>query len=326
MTRENPTTFPTGIPVGISQCLLGAHVRYDGSHKHSAYCTQTLSAWFDFVPVCPEMGIGMGAPRAAIHLQGSPGSDEIRAVGKRHKELDVTAALETYGQQKAAELPQLCGYILMGRSPSCGMERVRVYQENGNPLGKTSAGLYAREFMRLQPLLPVEEEGRLQDPPLRENFVTRVFAYRRWQDVLGSGLTAAKLQDFHARHKYLLLSHHQPAYRYLGRMVAHAHQRPLEDVAAEYVRIFMETLKTVASRQNHANVLLHLMGYLKNDIDAASKQELVELIHQYREGSLPLIAPLTLLRHHFQCHPNAYVDRQVYLEPHPPELMLRHFI
>lgn len=318
--------FSTGIPVGISQCLVGAHVRYDGSHKHSKYCTETLSAWFEFVPVCPEMGIGMGSPREAIHLQGSMESDEIRAVGNRTTTLDVTEPLTAYGRAKAKELHRLCGYILMGRSPSCGMERIKVYHENGMPLPKTSAGLYAREFMRQQPLLPVEEEGRMQDARLRENFVARVFAYKRWRDLVDRGLTLATLQDFHACHKYLLLSHHQPAYRYLGQVVAHAHQRPVDDVAAEYGRVFMETLKRVATHQNHANVLQHLMGYVKHELNSPSKQELTQLIDQYRQGQVPLIAPLTLLRHHLKNHPNAYIERQVYLQPHPPELMLRNFI
>lgn len=318
--------FPTGIPVGISQCLMGESVRYDGSHKHSKYCTQTLSSWFEFVPVCPEMGIGMGSPREAIHLRGSLEHDEIRAVGNRTASLDVTDKLVAYGISKGKELTQLCGYILMGRSPSCGMERIKVYHENGNPLGKTSAGLYAREFMRQQPLLPVEEEGRMQDARLRENFVVRVFAYKRWRDLLDSGLSLATLQEFHARHKYLLLSHHQPAYRYLGRVVAHAHQRPLGDVQEEYGRIFMETLKKVATNNNHANVLQHLMGYVKHELDSNSKQELVRLIESYRQGQVPLIAPFTLLRHHLKRHPNAYIEKQVYMEPHPPELMLRNFI
>lgn len=318
--------FPTGIPVGISQCLMGAQVRYDGSHKHSKYCTQTLSSWFAFVPVCPEMGIGMGSPREAIHLQGSLDHDDIRAVGNRTATLDVTEKLIAYGIEKGKELSHLCGYILMGRSPSCGMERIKVYHENGNPIPKTSAGLYAREFMHQQPLLPVEEEGRLQDARLRENFVARVFAYKRWRDLLDSGLTLASLQDFHARHKYLLLAHHQPAYRYLGRVVAHAHQRPIEDVAEEYGRVFMETLKRVATNQNHANVLQHLMGYVKHELTSQSKQELVHLIDQYRQGQVPLIAPLTLLRHHLNNHPNTYIEKQVYMQPHPPELLLRNFI
>ncbi|MDP2227497.1 MAG: DUF523 and DUF1722 domain-containing protein [Moraxellaceae bacterium] len=319
-------SFPRDIPVGISQCLLGDSVRYDGSHKHSKYCTQTLGTYFSFVPVCPEMGIGMGAPREAIHLQGALEHDVIRAVGNRTATLDVTEKLEAYGREKGRELTQLCGYILMGRSPSCGMERIKVYHANGNPLGKTSAGLYAREFMKAQPLLPVEEEGRLQDVRLRENFVARVFAYQRWRALNEKGLTLASLQDFHARHKYLLLSHHQPAYRYLGRVVAMAHQRPLADVAEEYGRVFMETLKKVASNRNHSNVLQHLMGYIKNELDTPAKQELLHLIEEYRQGRVPLIAPFTLLRHYLKKHPNAYIERQVYLEPHPADLMLRNFI
>ncbi len=318
--------FPTSIPVGISECLMGVQVRHDGSHKHSKYCTQTLTGWFEFVPVCPEMGIGMGSPREAIHLQGSMAHDAIRAIGNRTATLDVTDKLIAYGIEKGTELTQLCGYILMGRSPSCGMERIKLYHENGMPLGKTSAGLYAREFMRQQPLLPIEEEGRMQDARLRENFVARVFAYKRWRDLLENGLTLAKLQEFHAQHKYLLLSHHQPAYRYMGQVVAHAHQRPIADVAEEYGRIFMETLKRVATNQNHTNVLQHLMGYVKHELNATSKQELAQLIDQYRQGQVPLIAPLTLLRHHLKNHPNAYIEKQVYLQPHPPELMLRNFI
>lgn len=318
--------FPTGIPVGISQCLMGAPVRYDGGHKHSPYCTQTLSSWFSFVPVCPEMGIGMGAPRESIHLQGSLEHDEIRAVGNRTATLDVTDKLIAYGIEKGRELTHLRGYILQGRSPSCGMERIKVYHPNGNPIGKTSPGLYAREFMRLQPLLPVEEDGRLQDARLRENFVARVFAYHRWCELLAGGLTLARLQDFHARHKYLLLSHHQPAYRYLGQVVAHAHQRDLKDVADEYGRAFMDTLKRVATNRNHANVMQHLMGYVKHELDTHSKEELLHLIDQYRQARIPLIAPLTLLKHHLKRHPNAYLDKQVYMEPHPPELMLRNFI
>jgi len=318
--------FPRDIPVGISQCLLGEKVRYDGGHKQSKYCTDTLAGWFSFVPVCPEMGIGMGAPREAIHLQGDMDSDVIRAVGNRTATLDVTEKLEAFGRDKGRELTQLCGYILMGRSPSCGMERIKVYHANGNPIAKSSPGLYAREFMKQQPLLPVEEEGRLQDARLRENFVARVFAYQRWRALNESGLTLASLQDFHARHKYLLLAHHQPAYRYLGRVVAQAHQRPLPDVAAEYGQLFMATLKKVASNRNHANVLQHLMGYLKHALDANAKQELLHLIDEYRHGRVPLIAPLTLLRHYQKKEPNAYIERQVYLAPHPPELMLRSFL
>lgn len=312
------------ILIGISQCLLGDAVRYDGGHKRSTFCTETLAPFVRYVPVCPEMAIGLGAPREPIHLQGEPGSGRIRVVGNRTPSLDVTEKLETFGQQKAEELEALSGYIFMGRSPSCGLARITVYHENGNPLG-SSMGVYAREITRHLPLLPVEEEGRLRDSHLRENFVARVYAYHRWQRLQQEGMTLARLQDFHARHKYTLLAHQQAAYKHLGRLVALAHQRPLDDVAAEYIRGFMQALKIVASNQNHSNVLLHIMGYLKRDLDSASRQELVTLIDRYRRGEVPLIAPLTLLRHHFQHHPNAYIARQYYLEPYPPELLLRNF-
>lgn len=319
------SNFPPRLPIGISQCLLGDKVRYDGGHKHSKICTELLSQRFDFIPVCPEMGIGMGAPREPIHLQGHIDETTVRAVGSRSPDLDVTEKLENYAREKAAELSQLCGYIFMGRSPSCGLGGIKVYHDNGYPAGRRAPGIYAREFVQLHPLLPVEEEGRLRDSKLCENFVARVYAWQRWQALKAAGLSAARLQEFHARHKYLLMAHRPESYRHLGRLVALAHQRPMEQVAQDYIHEFMTTLKIVASNRSHSNVLQHLMGYLKNQLEASDKQELLKLIDDYRDGRIPLIAPLTLLRHHLKAHPNAYVEKQVYLEPHPPELMLRNF-
>ncbi|MCD6061067.1 MAG: hypothetical protein K0S16_1378, partial [Moraxellaceae bacterium] len=315
---DSANAFPDRIPVGISQCLLGDHVRYDGGHKHSKICTEVLAKRFEFVPVCPEMGIGMGAPREAIHLVGSLHDDAVRAVGNRTSGLDVTAELESYGRAKAAELGELCGYIFMGRSPSCGLANIKVYHENGNPLCRSTRGIYAREFTAAHPLLPVEEEGRLRDPRLCENFVARVYAWQRWRALEAGGMTQAKLQDFHARHKYLLMAHRPAAYQHLGRLVALAHQRSIEDAARNYVHGFMATLQIVSTNRSHANVLQHLAGYLKKLLDAQARQEMAQLIEDYRLGRVPLIAPLTLLRHHLRQHPNDYVQRQVYLEPHPP--------
>jgi uncharacterized protein YbgA (DUF1722 family)/uncharacterized protein YbbK (DUF523 family) len=319
------SAFPARLALGISQCLLGDPVRYDGSHKHSKICTELLAARFDYVPVCPEMGIGMTAPREPIHLVGTLHEDAVRVVGTRTPGLDVTARLQAYAREKAAELDGLYGYIFMGRSPSCGLGGIKVYHENGNPVGRSTMGVYAREFLHHHPLLPVEEEGRLRDVKLRENFVARVYAFWRWRELEKKGLTHAGLQDFHARHKYLLLAHRPESYRHLGRLVAQAHERPLAAAAAEYIREFMSTLAVPSTNRLHTNVLQHLLGYLKKDLDAASKQEMLRLIEEYRCGRVPLIAPLTLLRHHLQKHPNTYVQRQVYLEPHPPELMLRNF-
>lgn len=317
--------FPAKVRVGISQCLLGDKVRFDAGHKLSRVCTEVLAQRFDFVPVCPEMGIGMGAPRETIHLVGSAHDDAVRAVGTRTATLDVTAQLEAYGRQKAEELADLDGYVFMGRSPSCGLGNIKVYHENGNPVGRSSRGIYAREFTARHPLLPVEEEGRLRDPVLCDNFVTRVYAWQRWRALQAAGLTHARLQDFHARHKYLLMAHKPAAYQHLGRLVALSHQRPVEDAARDYIHDFMATLRTPATHRSHTNVLQHLAGYLKKLLDAPSRQELARLIDDYRQGKVPLIAPLTLLRHHLRRYPNAYVQRQVYLEPHPPELLLRNF-
>lgn len=318
-------SFPEKIPLGISQCLLGDNVRYDGSHKHSKLCTGLLAQRFDFTAICPEIGIGLGTPRESISLQGDMKSEHIRVVGNRTAGLDVTESLENYGREKAAELTHLYGYIFMGRSPSCGLGNVKVYLVNGHASGKSSAGVYAREFTQAHPLMPVEEEGRLRDARLCENFIARVYAWKRWQDMMALGLTPARLQEFHARHKYLLMAHKVESYRHLGRLVAQAHLRPLEATATEYVHEFMSTLKITSSNRSHSNVLQHLAGYLKKQLDAASRQELQRLIDEYRQERIPLIAPLTLLRHHFQTHPNDYIQQQVYLEPHPPELMLRNF-
>lgn len=313
------------IYVGISQCLLGDKVRFDGGHKHSKFCTEALGQYFTYIPVCPEMGIGLGTPRQPIHLVDNPENPERpRARGVKDASLDVTEPLEQYAATKAAELTNLSGYIFMGKSPSCGLERIKIYHENGNPLS-AGQGIFAREFTRLHPLLPVEEENRLNDARLRENFVERVFAYHRWQQLVAGGLTTRKLQDFHADHKYTLMAHRQESYRYLGRIVANAHLRPMAQVAADYIQHFMATMKVVTSNRSHANVLMHILGYLKKDLAPAAKQEMLNLIDLYRQGDIPLIAPLTLLNHHFSNHPNSYISRQTYLQPHPADLKLRNF-
>lgn len=315
--------LPGPIRIGISSCLLGQKVRYDGGDKHDAFINGTLARFFEFVPICPEVAIGLGVPREPIRLVGDPA--QPRAVGVRNEELDVTGRLTDFSRYMAHELAgAISGYILKSKSPSCGMERVRLYR-NGVP-SKQGVGLYARELMREQPLLPVEEEGRLGDPVLRENFIERVFAYRRWQELAASGLSAEKLVAFHTVHKLVLMAHSLTHYRVLGRLVAEAGSQPLDTLAEAYIRGFMEALKQRATRKRHANVLMHLMGYLKKRLDSADKAELLELIEAYRIGQVPLIVPITLLKHHFRRFPDPYIAAQVYLNPHPPELMLRNWI
>lgn len=309
------------IRVGVSACLLGAKVRFDGGHKRDRFVDGALRKYFEFVPFCPEVAIGLGTPRQPIRLVGDP--LRPRAVGTRDPERDVTDALRDYGRAVADQYEDLCGFILKKGSPSCGLERVRVYNDKGMPQWD-SAGLFAAELMEQRPLLPVEDEGRLHDPMLRENFITRVFVYARWRALERGGLTKGGLVAFHARHKLQLLAHSPEGYRELGRMVARLDQEPLSVLAEGYVRRLMEVLKERATRKRHVNVLQHLLGYLRAGLDAADRAELVDTIDAYRRGEYPLVVPITLLQHHFRRCPNAYVDQQVYLQPHPRDLMLRN--
>jgi uncharacterized protein YbgA (DUF1722 family)/uncharacterized protein YbbK (DUF523 family) len=304
------------IPIGISSCLLGHNVRYDGSHKRDAYITGTLSEYFDFRPFCPEVEIGLGAPRPTIHLVKVNG--EIRCIGVKNPEIDVTERLRDHAGQLTAQHTDLCGYILKKDSPSCGMERVKVYADNIPR--REGVGIYAETMMRNNPLLPVEEEGRLGDAGLRENFIQRVYVLYRWKLMLAEGLTVRNLTRFHARHKLIIMSHGD--YRELGQLLAGAAQDNIEQVADRYILLLMTVLRKVASRGNHVNVLQHIQGYLKKELSADDKAELCEIIERYRQGELPLIVPLTLLKHHFRKSPDPYIDESYYLSPYPQELRL----
>lgn len=322
-----PTPIPPspqpGIPVGISACLLGAPVRFDGGHKRSAFCVDELGAWFRFVPLCPEQAIGLPVPREAIHLQRR--EEGIRLVGNRTG-TDHTDAMLAFADRKAAELHGLCGYIVSKKSPTCGMERVKVHHANGQPDGSDGAGLFTQAFRVRNPLVPVEEDGRLNDPLLRENFVTRVFVLWRWRQATAQGLTPAALVAFHTAHKYLVMAHSVPAYRELGRLVAAAGSTATDELAVRYAATLMQALARPVSRGGHANALQHIMGYFKRRLPAHHKQHLRELIEGYRAGRLPLAAPLTLVRHFLADHPDDYLARQVYLAPHPEQLALRNFL
>jgi uncharacterized protein YbgA (DUF1722 family)/uncharacterized protein YbbK (DUF523 family) len=319
---ENETSG-SRIRVGVSSCLLGQRVRYAGGHKQDGWVSGALAKHMDLVPVCPELGIGLGVPRPAIRLVGDPARP--RAVGTRDPTLDVTARLEDFAVGQAAALADLSGHVLKSRSPSCGMERVPVVNAGGMS-AKVGRGAYARVLMERLPLLPPEEEGRLNDPVLRENFVTRVYVLHRWQRLRAGPLTAAALLDFHTRHKYLLMAHSQAASQRLGRLLSGLRGVDLEAVAELYATELMTALPRRVSRQRHVNTLQHIMGYLKRAIDARDKAELVAGIEAYRRGEVPLIAPRTLLRHHLRRHPDPYLQRQVYLAPYPEDLGLRNAI
>lgn len=310
------------IPVGISSCLLGERVRYDGGHKRDSYIVDTLGRYFEYHRFCPEVAIGLGVPRETIHL--SDEGDAIRVVGTKNPTLDVTQKLIGIADEQKNWHAEICGYIVKKDSPSCGMERVKVYKKRH--VERRGTGFYTKTLMENFPNLPVEEEGRLGDATLRENFIQRVFIYRRWKSLLASGLTWSGLTDFHARHKYILYSHDQQRARTLGQQLAGAHKLPIDEFAEQYVSELMGVLKKTATRANHVNVLQHIRGYLKQDLDSDDKQELSESIENYRLGLLPLIVPVTLLRHHFRKCPNDYIERSYYLKPHPDELMLLNSI
>ena len=333
MARQHP--FPVSalpapehrIPVGISACLTGAPVRFNGSHRRSHFCTDTLSNYFAFVPLCPEVAIGLGTPREPIRLVSATTDAPLRALGTKDAQLDVTAALDAYGRSQAEEQTTLCGYIFMQKSPSCGLFSVKRYLANGYPQG-TARGIYADAFCRANPLLPVEEAGRLQDAALRENFITRVFAFHDWQQFVAGGISRKGLIAFHSRYKYLVMAHSLEHYRSMGRILADLSDNNLNALTQDYVTRLMSALARPASRTMHTNTLMHLQGYLKHRLSPGDKAELTGVIHHYRQGSVPLIVPLTLLRHHLQRDEkvSAYARQQVYLNPHPYELGLHNAI
>ena len=315
---------PVKPKIAISACLMGAEVRYNGGHKASRLCSHTLTDYFDFIAVCPEVAIGLGIPREPIRLVGDPQHPE--AVGSVHAELNVTRPLTEYGQTMASQLNDICGYIFMQKSPSCGLERVKVYHVNGVPVEGGGRGVYAQAFCALHPDLPVEEDGRLNDPVLRENFLTRVFAYSAWQQLLQEGLTRRGLTEFHSRYKYLLMAHNPVQYKILGNLLGNMRQTTPDELGPRYFSALMAALKKCATRRTHTNVLQHISGYLKQVISPEDKQEVQHIIGQYRQGIVPLVVPLTLLKHHFRQNPDTYIAQQVYLQPHPENLSLRNAI
>ena len=308
------------IPVGISACLLGQPVRFDGGHKRYPYAVDVLARYFSYVPICPEVAVGLSIPRPTIRLVGDP--QRPRAVGVRDPSLDVTERLEGFAARQVPLLAGLSGYILKKDSPSCGMERVRVYGEDQGMASRSGSGIFARELLRTLPNLPVEEEGRLNDPVLRENFVTRVFVYHRWQGLLAEGVSPSRLIAFHSSHKYLVMAHSQAAYQRMGRLLSNLARPELPAIIRDYETELMTSLKRRVTPQRHANVLQHIMGYLKDRIDGDDRRELVESIESYRRGEVHLIVPITLLRHYFRRNPDPYIAGQIYLRPHPEQLGL----
>jgi uncharacterized protein YbgA (DUF1722 family)/uncharacterized protein YbbK (DUF523 family) len=315
------------IKIGISACLLGEEVRFDGGHKRDRFITDVLGPHVDWVSICPEVEMGLGTPRETLRLVRPDGPGGLRMLTTRTG-VDHTDAMNRWAGKRLEALAReenLCGYILKKDSPSCGMERVKTYGAQGMP-ERSGRGLYADALLRRFPTLPVEEEGRLSDPRLRENFIERIFARRRLKDLFGSGWGMRPLVRFHTAHKMSLLAHSTTKYQVLGQLVARGQETSKRELRDAYERLFMETLSIVATTRRHANVLMHMAGHLKKVLDAGSRQELVQAIDEYRRELVPLVVPLTLLRHHVRVHGIDYLAGQTYLEPHPRELMLRNHV
>lgn len=319
-----PPPDPTRVRIGISSCLLGQEVRYNGGHKRDSFLTDTFGQFVEWVPVCPEVEIGMGTPRPPIRLERT--GEEVRLVMPSTGG-DYTEAMRSYSERRAVELAaaELDGYVLKKDSPSCGMERVKVYQ--GANATREGRGMFADVLLARLPDLPVEEEGRLNDPLLRESFITRVFVHHRWREGERAGWARASLMRFHERHKFLLMARNQAGMRRLGRLLGESGKsEPVDVLAHIYRRGLTEVLRRPATRRGHTNVLQHLHGYVSDRLDREDRAELVETIERYHAGLVPLIVPLTLLRHHVRRLGVEYLRDQVYLEPHPHELMLLNHV
>ena len=312
------------IKLGISTCLLGEKVRFDGGHKLDRYLTDTLGNYVQYVPVCPEVECGMPIPREALRQVGDPASPRLVT---SHTKQDFTDPMVRWARERVQglEREELCGFIFKANSPSSGMERVTVYDANGMP-HKVGVGLFARIFMEHFPLLPVEEEGRLHDPKLRENFIERIFVYKRWREMLAAGKTLGRLVSFHTRHKLLLLSHSPQNHNEMGKLVANAKKIPPYELFERYQGLLMETLGLKTTVKKQINVLQHMMGYFKEELSPDEKQELLEIIEQYRMGYVPLIVPVTLFNHYVRKYDQPYLKDQHYLRPHPIELQLRNHV
>lgn len=315
------------IRVGVSSCLLGEEVRYDGGHKHDVYLNHVLSEYFSFVAVCPELETGMGVPREAVHLAGEPAAP--RMLGNSSG-IDWTDRMNRYARKRVKQLARmdLSGYILKSRSPSCGMARVKVtYPRNAkaraHPVG---SGLFAAELMRQLPLLPVEEEGRLNDPGLRDNFVVRVFAYHRLRGLFAGRFSRGAVVAFHSGEKYLLMAHSPKHFKQLGQLVVHIKEHKPAAFRDTYCRLYMEALALKSTTKKNVNVLQHIVGYLKDKIGVREKRDILAAIEDYRQELVPLIVPLTLIKHYLQLHEIANMREQIYLHPHSTELMLRNHV
>lgn len=310
------------IRLGISSCLLGNRVRYDGQHKLDHFLVDVLGQYVEWVPVCPEVECGLPVPREAMRLVGDPEHPRLVTIKTR---TDHTDRMLQWASRRARELDRedLCGFVFKSRSPSSGMKSVKVYNDDGMP-SQTGVGLFAKAFMDRFPLLPVEDEGRLNDALLRENFIERIFAFHRWKTFRNGDGSLKGLIRFHTEHKLLVMAHSPKHYQLLGKLVADTKSLPKNALLDEYSWLFFEGLAMLATNRKHTNVLQHMMGYFRKRLSSDEKAELGDIIKAYHAGIVPLIVPVTLINHYVRKYDEPYLKQQVYLNPHPYELKLRN--
>ena len=309
------------VRLGISSCLLGENVRWNGGHKLDHFLRDTLGQYVEYVSVCPEVEAGFGIPRETLRLEGDV---ENPRLVKTKSGTDHTEQMRSWAQNRVKELEKenLCGFVFKKDSPSSGLMRVKVYNEKGMP-EKKGVGIFASEFTRHFPLIPAEEEGRLHDPRLRENFIEQIFSLKRWRETVAQGASIGNVVDFHSRNKLLILSHSPEYARAMGKLVAAAKQMDREAFRQAYEEQLIAALRLKPTLKKHINVLQHIMGYFKKQLSADEKQELLEVLDRYKNGYVPLLVPMTLINHYVRKYDQPYLKAQTYLNPHPVELKLR---
>lgn len=316
--QAHKNTSHSGIRVGLSACLAGHEVRYNGGHVQSRLCLNVLNKYFTFHTFCPEIAAGFSTPRTAMRLTGNPQSPTLSYSNGSPD--DLTAQLTEGFKDKLKEFEALDGYILMKNSPSCGLERVKVYQPNGHPHQVRSSGLFTQKLKEAYPLMPIEEEGRLHDDRLLDNFLLRVYAHNNFRTEVMQNPSLHALIQFHSRYKYTLMSHGQQECRQLGKLLSNESTQPLTELIQTYFQFFMNTLSILATRKNHTNSLLHILGYLKKHLPPKARQDIAHVVNQYQKGIIPLTTPLTLLSHYLSQYGSSYINNQRYLKPYPNEI------
>ena len=313
------------IKIGVSSCLLGEKVRWNGDHKQDRYVREILGNYFEYVPVCPEMEVGMGVPRETVALYGT--LEEPKMISKKSK-IDWTERMNRYLKDRINQLTrdELSGYIFKSKSPSCGIARVPVFSETDRSKARHGAGMFANAFIKRFPLVPIEDEGRLNDAKIRENFIVRVFSFNRLQNLMDKDYSRGALVDFHTRHKFLLLAHSRKHYTALGSLVANSKSLKYKEIKTQYSTLFMEALTYKSTPKKNTDVLLHMMGFLKKVLTKGEKEDILTTFEDYRKELLPLIVPVTLIRHQVKKYNIEYLKDQIYLNPHPKELMLRNHV